>query len=302
MPIRYWAVHWQNKFWRPDINNEGELISCSAGNTFRKRGVSSGDVVFVVSLVEGQLMLGGRMVVGQILTNRDEAIKLIDNENLYEADEYLVSVEKSGTPLRLRRQLEPSVTKRLRFQLKAGPKAPFFVSETKLDNQATRGTRELTEESALLLDAIIDYTDRLPTSQSAIVVTEAMLGSELAVVGDIFRLPEEIVDQPFNEGNVKRVEVNRYERDPAARKACISIHGTKCCICEFDFEAVYGEIGRGFIHVHHLRPLSECGPGYIVDPREDLRPICPNCHAVVHLGGGCRSIDEVRALLRRPKE
>lgn len=60
---------------------------------------------------------------------------------------------------------------------------------------------------------------------------------------------------------------------------------------------MYGPEFAGFIHVHHLRPLSGIGGGYVVDPVEDLRPVCPNCHAVIHHGGRLRSIEEVRHLL-----
>jgi 5-methylcytosine-specific restriction protein A len=43
--------------------------------------------------------------------------------------------------------------------------------------------------------------------------------------------------------------------------------------------------------------LSEVSGEYIVDPVEDLRPVCPNCHAVLHLGGSCRSIENVKQSL-----
>ena len=52
-----------------------------------------------------------------------------------------------------------------------------------------------------------------------------------------------------------------------------------------------------YIHVHHLYPLSEAGEEHEVDPATDLRPVCPNCHAVLHLNGRCRTIEEVRQLL-----
>ena len=73
--------------------------------------------------------------------------------------------------------------------------------------------------------------------------------------------------------------------------------GTTCVICGFDFGSVYGSEFAGFIHVHHLRQLSDVGGEYVVDPVADLRPVCPNCHAVIHHGGRLRSIDEVRQLL-----
>lgn len=107
-----------------------------------------------------------------------------------------------------------------------------------------------------------------------------------------------IREEPLLEGAVRVVELDAYERNPEARRRCLSHHGTKCSVCDFSFESIYGEIAAGFIHVHHLRPLSEAGAEHVVDPIRDLRPVCPNCHAVIHLGGGCRSIEEMRGLLR----
>ncbi len=64
------------------------------------------------------------------------------------------------------------------------------------------------------------------------------------------------------------------------------------------FGAVYGKIAEGFIHVHHLHPLSEVKEAHLVDPVKDLRPVCPICHAVLHLRNPVISIDEVREMLQ----
>lgn len=60
----------------------------------------------------------------------------------------------------------------------------------------------------------------------------------------------------FLEGTRTTVLVNRYERDPGARRACLEHYGCKCWICNFDFQSVFGEIGRGFIEIHHALSLS----------------------------------------------
>ena len=171
---RFWTCHWQNRLWHPDINPEYDAVDCSASNNFTKRGVSVGDVVYIVSLAEGQLMLGGRMVVGQIVSYQ-KALRILRTDNLYEADDVVIAQERTGTPLNLHRRLSPALTKKLRFKSKDGPREPFFVSETELDRQATRGVRELTPESAALLDRIIEVTDRLPRSDQLIPVTEELL-------------------------------------------------------------------------------------------------------------------------------
>lgn len=84
------------------------------------------------------------------------------------------------------------------------------------------------------------------------------------------------------EGAKMRVEVNRYERSLVNRAACIAVHGVKCVVCGLDFVDRYGEIGRGYIEVHHLVPVSKMGESRIVNPVQDLIPLCANCHAMVH--------------------
>ncbi len=107
--------------------------------------------------------------------------------------------------------------------------------------------------------------------------------------------PDEL-DNPESlfEGIKKTVLVNSYERNPKARKKCIEHYGAQCVVCGFNFEKVYGNIGFGFIHVHHLTQLSDIGRGYEVDPIKDLRPVCPNCHAMLHQKNPSHTIDELR--------
>lgn len=110
--------------------------------------------------------------------------------------------------------------------------------------------------------------------------------------------PDELPTSTYPEGAVHKVLANRYERDPAARQACISCHGDACVVCGIRFGERYGERGRGFIHVHHLVPISELGPNQEVNPKTDLRPVCPNCHAMLHRGQRLLSPEELRSLLR----
>ena len=97
-----------------------------------------------------------------------------------------------------------------------------------------------------------------------------------------FQGPDEITPGEYREGATRQVTVNAYERDPAARQACIARYGCSCIVCGFSFGERYGEKGAGYIHVHHLKPLSQIGEDYKVNPTEDMRPLCPNCHAMAH--------------------
>lgn len=114
------------------------------------------------------------------------------------------------------------------------------------------------------------------------------------------QLTEEITEsEGLFEGAVCQVVLNAYERNLVARARCIAHYGLSCVACGFNFGAVYGSLAEGLIHVHHIKPLSEIRAKYEVDPLADLRPVCPNCHAVIHRGGKSRSIQEVRRLLKR---
>lgn len=108
---------------------------------------------------------------------------------------------------------------------------------------------------------------------------------------------DDTTDQ-FFEGVLNRVFVNKYERNRLARLKCIEIHGQSCLICNFNFRRVYGPEADGYIHIHHIRPISEIGETYEVNPVDDLSPVCPNCHAVLHLRAQARSLDEVREMLQ----
>lgn len=91
-----------------------------------------------------------------------------------------------------------------------------------------------------------------------------------------------IEENEYLEGGLKRVETNRYERNPINRELCLAANGYSCKICGFNFESSYGSIGRHFIHVHHIVPVSENTEAYLIDPINDMIPVCPNCHAMLH--------------------
>lgn len=108
----------------------------------------------------------------------------------------------------------------------------------------------------------------------------------------------ESFDRP--EGQKKVRYTAYYERIPYYRAKAIELHGLTCMACGFNFEAVYGELGRGFIHVHHNKPVSETGPSR-PDPQTDLSVLCPNCHAMVHRNKShTLTVSELKQLIRKP--
>lgn len=116
---------------------------------------------------------------------------------------------------------------------------------------------------------------------------------------ELITLPEEIVSNvALTEGSKTNIVVNAYERNTKARNKCIEHYGARCQICDFDFALWYGSDFAGKVTVHHIKPLSEIGGEYQVDPINDLIPVCPNCHFVLHCKkDGVYTVEEVKTMI-----
>lgn len=108
--------------------------------------------------------------------------------------------------------------------------------------------------------------------------------------------------QPLYEGAVQVVQVNSFERNPLARAACIKHYGVSCSVCSFNFGDQYGHMATSYVQVHHLTPLATIGEMYQIDPIADLRPLCANCHAVVHLRNPPYTMEEMQQLTQSNRQ
>lgn len=118
--------------------------------------------------------------------------------------------------------------------------------------------------------------------------------TENRYIGNSFLSNDVIAKETYYEGKSKEVTQTSYERNPRARKLCLDHYGYSCQICDFNFEEAFGEIGKGFIHVHHITPISEIGQEYEIEPLKDLIPVCPNCHAMIHSKRPAFGINEIK--------
>ncbi len=129
-----------------------------------------------------------------------------------------------------------------------------------------------------------------------------VLESEWNVAASASRIPEELsAEEALIEGAARTVRVNAWERSHEARRVCLRHHGTRCAGCGVDLEAVYGSIAKGFVHVHHVVPLARIGKAYVVDPVKDLVPVCPTCHAVIHLASPPLTVEAIRERLEEQR-
>ncbi len=105
-------------------------------------------------------------------------------------------------------------------------------------------------------------------------------------------------EQKFIEGAVRDVVMREIERSSKARQACLSYHGFDCFVCGVNLRRHYQRIDKELIQVHHEEPLATKAGAREVDPVIDLKPVCPNCRAVIHSKKPPYTIAEVKAMLR----
>ncbi|WP_439683260.1 5-methylcytosine-specific restriction protein A [Cupriavidus oxalaticus] len=122
--------------------------------------------------------------------------------------------------------------------------------------------------------------------------------SPLPLIDPIAVYPDEVSGTVW-EGARRSVLVNVYERNSEGRRKCIEHYGCQCAVCDMNFAERYGEHGKNFIHVHHLTPMASMGKSYQLDPIEDLRPVCPNCHAMLHRTDPPCSIEKLQSLMKK---
>jgi 5-methylcytosine-specific restriction protein A len=166
------------------------------------------------------------------------------------------------------------------------PSQVQFEAWRKLELDVTIRLKQANSSSAGLIDEVIDAVSCCLSLALALLPIEEF---------------EDVGERGLPEGAKSIVEVNRYERSPANRAACIAHFGPVCQVCMFSFEATYGELGEGFIEVHHLVPVSKLGPDYFVDPIRDLITVCGNCHSMLHKRDPPLAPVELRNLIRRDR-
>lgn len=281
---KYFTSYWKNDTWEENsqLTGNGELLDHTASNDFRERGISSGDAVYVVTVQKGKLHVSAKIIVGQIL-NRSEAMDALGHSNLWDASDHIIA--SRSTPINWQLEIPLKITEQLEFFSAAGLRSKLvFRSPGELDEQTLRGVRRLSSESASLIDALlgplrsVDYL-WIETPESGI-----------SSLKDL---------EPFAERKKKSKFVTFYERDPKNRAAAVRIHGYTCKGCGINFEKKYGPWGKDFIHVHHVKPVSQFERPKQIDPRIDLTVLCPNCHAMVHKKKTkSLSIEELREIIR----
>lgn len=110
-------------------------------------------------------------------------------------------------------------------------------------------------------------------------------------------------DENVSEGKVTTKTVVIRERSRKLRESAIEYFKVddkiKCSICGFEFAVTYGDYGKGYIEIHHKKPVYQYGDKNIEtvlkEALENLAPVCANCHRMLHHQKGI-TFDEVKKI------
>jgi predicted HNH restriction endonuclease len=144
-------------------------------------------------------------------------------------------------------------------------------NEWRITEKGTKYFHQLCQK-AKRTSSLQHMSDQALLKIESLISSPTLLSDENALTGET----------QFQEGEKKYQWTTRYERDPQLRAKAIEIHGLTCMGCRFSFEQIYGDIGYGFIEVHHTKPVSLFGGVTFVNPQSDMVTLCSNCHSIVH--------------------
>lgn len=281
-----YMAYWKTDQVRAAIEEaaDGHMVDHAASEQFGK--VQPGDTVWIVNIEKGthRFLLVARIEVGAVFGQR-EANRVLkarygDEYDVYRATHHLLAIEGSEEPA-YEIPLDP-VARQLRF-VAPQSRDRLTITDGQVDQQQVRAVRELPPDT-------IEIFEGLWRTASGRDLRRSGIDGE-----------EHVPNRSYLEGAAVRVLVNRYERDRWARDECVARHGAACAVCGFEFSREYEGVGAGFIHVHHIVPLGTVGQRYRVDPINDLVPVCPNCHAMLHWGAKPPSVEQLRRKVRRPR-
>lgn len=108
--------------------------------------------------------------------------------------------------------------------------------------------------------------------------------------------PDEFAGAP--EGAKTIQVVNAYERNEKNRRAVLELRGYRCQACDVLLEDRYGQIAKNYAHVHHTKPISQVGDGYLPNLEDDFAVLCPNCHSIAHRRSPPLTVAELQNYLR----
>lgn len=144
---------------------------------------------------------------------------------------------------------------------------PYQTSRQLPEEIASALIKEIISQNLYMKEKLRDYMINVPPIRSKIEKSEKQIAIQ------------------FEEGAIREITQELQYRNPNLKKKAVQIRGAKCEACGFDYEECYGDIGAGYIEIHHLLPLSQSEKKTISLSIEDVVLVCANCHRMLHHNG-----------------
>jgi hypothetical protein len=151
---RSFTHYWSNDTYRQARDDGDAGVESLYGNQFRRRGVQAGDLVYIVTVLQGRLFLLCKLRVERVCDEDEAAARFgCEVDDLDDAAEFVFAA--ASTALRFDVEVPLEWVERLRFVSQSGSLALKFKAPDRLDEQTLRGVRELTPASAQILDRFL---------------------------------------------------------------------------------------------------------------------------------------------------
>jgi len=265
----FYTLYWSSTVWRPDAT--GSPCYHTAGSGFNKRGITTGDRIYIVTVSQGRLYLIGAFTVAGPPISYDEACQRLPY-NPWEAPDHLIAQPGSETSISYSRAIPLETARRLKFYSPEGEKALKLISENAIDNQTLRGVRRLTAASARMLEAYFTLTE-----EEFIEDFERQIQESSKDEDEIRR--KRLENAPKIP---EKVQMNKtdFKRNPDVVIETRKRANGFCEACEKPAPFIRASDRTPYLEIHHKRSLSNGGE----DTVENAIALCPNCHREMHFG------------------
>jgi hypothetical protein len=154
---RYFTHYWSNATWRREAIRLDDLDH-TAGNQFRKKGIRAGDVIYIITVIDGKIFLGGKLVVDQVV-GQQMAAEILDKwpgalwnakeHVIADDEEYLYSFDPDN-------EVPWDIAKGICVKHSDGQRGLKRTRDgSGIDPQTIRGVCELTKFSAAQFDRLL---------------------------------------------------------------------------------------------------------------------------------------------------
>ncbi len=124
------------------------------------------------------------------------------------------------------------------------------------------------------------------------------------ILGDKDKIDDKIIDKQIKEYEEQK-EIRKhisYEGRISRknREELIQELGITCQVCNRTMEEMYGQIGRGYIELHHLKPFCNLEVGGKRKLNSgDFAVLCPNCHRMIHKTKEIGDIEKFKQMINK---